>query len=114
MTNRQIDVRTVLNLYVQLPDTSRRYSLRDRALADHFFDRQIPIDIVETALWLGSARRIFRYPALAPIHSLAYFESIVEQLAPSAPPDDRHAFHFKIQSGGGMEDADAYDPEPPF
>ena len=115
MTNRQIYVRTVLNLYVQLPDTSRRYSRRDRALADHFFDRQIPIDIVETALLLGSARRIFRYPAPAPIHSLAYFESIVEQLAPSAPPDD-HAFHFKIQSGSGeyKDDADAYDPEPPF
>ena len=92
MTNRQIDVRTVLNLYMQIPDTSLRPSLRDRALADHFFHRQISIDIVETALLLGSARRIFRHPPPAPIRSLTYFESIVEELlASSSPPADRYA-----------------------
>jgi hypothetical protein len=118
VTDRQIYVRTVLTLYVQLPDTSPPARLRDRALADHFFDRQIPIDIVETALLLGSARRIFRHPAPAPIRSLAYFESIVEELlAQPSPPDYLHCFdcfRFKIRSAGGMDDADEYDREPPF
>jgi hypothetical protein len=113
MTHRQVYVRTILNLYVQLPDTSPPARLRDRALADHFFDRQIPIDVVETALLLGSARRIFRYPAPPPIRSLAYFESIVEELlAPPSPPHDLRSIRSKIWSAGGMDDE--YDPEPPF
>ena len=109
MTNRQIYVRTVLNLYVQMPDTPLRFFQTGRVLADHFFNRQIPIDIVETALLLGSARRIFRYPAPAPICSLAYFESIVEELlAQPSPPDYLHCFRFRVRPAGGMEDADEY------
>lgn len=109
MTYRQIYVRTVLNLYVQLPDTSPPARLRDRALADHFFDRQIPIDIVETALLLGSARRIFRCPRPAPIRSLAYFTSIVEELlAPPSPPGDVRFLRF------AMDREPEHDCEPPF
>ena len=117
MTHRQIYVRAVLNLYVQLPDTSPPARLKDRALADHFFDRQIPIDIVETALLLGSARRIFRRPAPAPIRSLAYFQSIIEELlALSSPRDHVRFLRFKI----GVPDTKPYlendwePPEPPF
>ena len=113
MTYRQIYVRAVLNLYVQLPDTSPPARLRDRALADHLFDRQVPIDIVETALLLGSARRIFRRPAPPPIRSLAYFESIIEELqAQPSPPDDVRFLRFKI----GFADANRsleHDGEPP-
>lgn len=112
MTQRQIYVRTVLNLYVQLPDTSPPARLRDRALADHFFDREIPIDIVETALLLGSARRIFRRPAPAPIRSLAYFESIIEELLLDPFPGGyRHCWRFKIRAMGGVP---APGLEPPF
>ena len=115
MTHRQIYVRTVLNLYVQLPDTSPPARLRDRALADHFFDRQIPIDIVETALLLGSARRIFRCPRPAPIRSLAYFKSIVEELlAQLSPPDDVRFLRFKIRSAGAIDDRLEHDWKPPF
>jgi len=104
MTPRQIYVRTVLNLYVQLPDTSPPARRRDRALADHFFDRQIPIDILETALLLGSARRIFRRPAPAPIRSLHYFEPIVEELlAQPSQPDDL-GFRFTIGYADATDD----------
>ena len=114
MTHRQIYVRTVLNLYVQLPDTSPPVRLRDRALADHFFDRQIPIDIVETALLLGSARRIFCRPAPAPIRSLDYFESIVEELlAQPSPPDYVRFLRFKIRFAGVMDREAESDWEPP-
>jgi hypothetical protein len=115
MTHRQIYVRTVLNLYVQLPDTSPPARLRDRALADHFFDRQIPIDIVETALLLGSARRIFRCPRPSPIRSLAYFEPIVQELlAPPFLPDDARFWRFHIHSAGAMDQGPEYDGKPPF
>lgn len=115
MTHRQIYVRTVLSLYVQLPDTSPPARLRDRALADHFFDRQIPLDIVETALLLGSARRIFRRPAPAPIRSLHYFEPIVEELlAQPFPPDDVRFLRFKIRCSAPMDSEPEQDWEPPF
>ena len=118
MTHRQIYVRTVLNLYVQLPDTSPPARRRDRALANHFFDRLVPFNIVETALLLGSARRIFRCPRPAPIRSLAYFESVVEELlAPSSPPDDVRFLCFNIRSAGAIDhrlEHDGEPPEPPF
>jgi hypothetical protein len=110
MTKRQIYVRAVLNLLAQLPNVLPRCSGRDRALADQFFDRQIPFDIVETALLLGSARRIFRWTALAPIHSLAYFEPIVEQLLAERWCQTRDGF----QTGPAGVMNDAGDPEPPF
>jgi hypothetical protein len=112
MTHRQIYVRTVLSLYVQLPDTAPPARRRDRALADHFFDRQIPIDIVETALLLGSARRIFRRPAPPPIRSLAYFESIIAELMRyRVPAGFRHSLRFRVPA---MGDVAAPGLEPPF
>lgn len=117
MTHRQVYVRTVLNLYVQLPDTSPPARLRDRALADHFFARQIPIDIVETGLLLGSARRIFRRPTPPPIRSLAYFESIVEELlALPFPAGDVRFLRFKIGLAGAKPylENDGEPPELPF
>ncbi len=87
ITNRQMYVRTVLNLYTQMPGTVVRVRRSDRALADHFFDCQIPIDILEAALLLGSARRVFRCgPDLPAIRSLHYFQPIVEELLAEPPP----------------------------
>ena len=88
MTHRHLYVRTVLNLYSQLPNAFSRHPRKERAIADRFFDRQIPIAIVESALLLGSARRLFRCASLrlTPIRSLAYFESIVEELLPHPFP----------------------------
>jgi hypothetical protein len=108
MTYRQIYVRTVLYLYLQLPDTSRPARQRDRALADCFFDRQIPIQLVETALLLGSARRLFRWPRPAPIRSLHYFEPIVEELLTGSPCSGLH------MPASTETDSAEYDPEPPF
>jgi hypothetical protein len=108
MRKRQIYVRAVLSLFAQLTNVVPRCSRRDRLLADQFFDRQIPFEIVETALLVGSARRIFRWPALAPIRSLAYFEPIVEQLLAERGLQPRNS--FETGSAGVMKDAG--DPEP--
>jgi len=88
MTDRQTYVRTVLNLYVQMRDIACPPRRSDRRLAACLFDRQIPIDIVESALLLGSARRMCHRGALplGAIRSLHYFEPIVEELVAAPPP----------------------------
>jgi hypothetical protein len=87
--NRQIYIGTVLDLYVQMPGTPLRICPHDRALAHQWFERQIPIPIIEAALLLGSGRRLYRRPdalKLAPIRSMAYFVPVVEQLVAQPPP----------------------------
>ena len=89
ITNLQIYIRTVLDLYVQLPGTPRRICPNDRVLAEHWFVRQVPIDIVETALLLGAARRLCRPRdalQLAPVRSMAYFAPVVDELVAESPP----------------------------
>lgn len=88
MTDRQVYVRAVLNLYVHMPDIACPPRRSDRQLAGRFFDRHIPMELVETALLLGSARRACysRAQVSEAIRSLHYFESIVEELVNSPPP----------------------------
>jgi hypothetical protein len=88
MTDRQIYVQTVLNLYAHTRDIACPARRSDRLLANYFFDRHVPIDIVEAALLLGSARRLGHRGALAlqAIRSLHYFEPIVEELIAQPPP----------------------------
>jgi hypothetical protein len=45
-------------LYVDLPDTPLRASASDQWLARRFHDDGVPIHVVETALLLGSLRRL--------------------------------------------------------
>ncbi|MET0501618.1 MAG: hypothetical protein ABW172_08885 [Candidatus Binatia bacterium] len=102
MEDRQTYVRTVLNLYGQMPAVGCRARRSDRNLAGGFFDREISIDIVEAALLLGSARwmcRRHRAPTLAAIRSLHYFEPIVEELAARPPPPGYIGYlRLKVQS----------------
>jgi hypothetical protein len=77
-------VLAVLTLYLELPDTPASASPLDEAWARLFFQRRIPLEVVEAALLLGSLRRRARLPdapPLAGIRSLAYFQPIIEELA---------------------------------
>lgn len=72
----------VLWLFLELPETLRPGvcdPLHDR----RWFHRGVSLQIVETALLLGSLRRL-QWPAqtspLPPIRSLAYFQPIVKEL----------------------------------
>jgi hypothetical protein len=76
-------IATVLTLYVDLPDTPLRASASDQWLARRFHDHGVPLHEVETALLLGSLRRLIRpagAPPLSPIRSLAYFRPVIEEL----------------------------------
>ena len=75
--------KTLLDLYLRLPDTPRRISRFDLRLVRDLWEREIPLTMVETAFLLASARRANR-PAdalpLGPIRSLAYFLPVIEEL----------------------------------
>ncbi len=76
-------VTTVVTLYMDMPDTPMRVSASDQWLARHFYQDSVPLETVETALLLGSLRRLIRpadSPRLPPIRSLAYFRPVIEEL----------------------------------
>jgi hypothetical protein len=83
-------VRTVLSLYQQLPETPALPSSRDRLHAHQLQQRRLPLTLIEAAFLLGSLRRLLRppdAPALSPIHSLAYFGPVIEELLHNPVPD---------------------------
>ena len=83
-------VAAVVTLYVDLPDTPLRASPSDQWLARRFHDDGVPLHAVETALLLGSLRRLIRpadAPRLTPIRSLAYFRPVIDELQAHPVPD---------------------------
>ena len=76
-------VAAVLTLYLDLPDTPLCASVPDQRQARLWFDRDIPLEVVETALLLACLRRTVRpadVPPLPRIRSLAYFQPVIEEL----------------------------------
>lgn len=91
----------VTALYFDLPEAPVSLSPADRRLARCWFERGVPVEVVETALLLGSLRRLMRPPQAPPLarfRSLAYFQPVVEELleAPS-PPGYRDYLRHRIQ-----------------
>jgi hypothetical protein len=82
-SNPALYVSAVLTLYVDLPDTPLRASVLDQRQARSWFDRGVPLEVVETALLLACLRRKARpadVPPLPRIRSLAYFQPVIEEL----------------------------------
>jgi len=53
-------IAAIVTLYVELPDTPLRASVSDQWLARRFHDDGVPLQVAETALLLGSLRRLIR------------------------------------------------------
>ena len=90
MTDPAAYIAAVLQLYADLPDTPIHAGTPDQWLARRFFHEQIPLNIVEAALLLGSLRRFVRppgLPPLTPIRSLAYFRPVIDELHAHPLPD---------------------------
>lgn len=84
-------VAAVLILYVDLPETPLRANVQDHWQARRLHDRGIPLRLVESALLLGSLRRLARptdLPPLTPIRSLAYFQPVIDELLAHPASDD--------------------------
>lgn len=76
-------VQAVLARYLWLPDTPNQISRHDRRLARTLFERGIPVIVVEAALLLGTCRRAFREPYLAPlpqVRSMHYFLPVITEV----------------------------------
>jgi hypothetical protein len=88
-SNPALYVSAVLTLYVDLPDTPLRASVPDQRQARIWFDRGLPLEVVETALLLACLRRKARptdVPPLPRIRSLAYFQPVIEELREHPAP----------------------------
>lgn len=93
-------VHAVLAYYRQLPDTPLRASLADQRLARQLFDRAVPLPVVESALLLGSLRRLARpcdLPPLQPVRSLAYFLPVVDELLAQQPLPEGYLSYLKLK-----------------
>lgn len=102
-TERQLFVRTVLDLYLGLPHSAaRRPSLHDRRLAEQLFTRGVPLDLIHAALHLATLRRFNRpldAPALQPVRSLHYYGPIIDELLALPPdPDYVRYIHARFQT----------------
>ena len=72
---------SVLTLYGELPDSPARTNPQDQRQARIWFDRGVPLPVVEAAFLLASLRRI-RPPGASPlprIRSLAYFQPVIDE-----------------------------------
>jgi len=90
----------VLRLYLDLPETPRRASSYDRAVARSFLERGVAFDVVESALLLGSLRRLRRPKGalpLPPVRSLAYFSAVIDEIQQQPLPPAFHA-HLRRQA----------------
>jgi hypothetical protein len=84
-------VAAVLMAYVELPETPLSASLQDHRQARQLHDRGIPLRIVESALLLGSLRRLVRpadLPPLPTIRSLEYFQPVIDELLVHPMPEN--------------------------
>jgi hypothetical protein len=113
-TDRQIYIRTVLDLYTRMPCNAFPARRSDRALAGSFYDRRIPIDIIEAALVLGVARRLCRDVGALPlpaVRSLHYFKPIVEEVAAKPLPSSYIQYlRLKIRPDAGPHVAEGDKP----
>ena len=76
-------VRHVLSAYCRTPTTAGRVNRQDRLLAARFYERHIPLDVIENAFVLGAVRRLYRDPddlPLPPVRSLHYFCALIEEV----------------------------------
>jgi len=84
-------VAAVVMACVELPETPLSAGLQDHRQARRLHDRGIPLRLVESALLLGSMRRLIRpadLPPLPPIRSLAYFQPVIDELLVHPMPEN--------------------------
>lgn len=107
--NPALYVATVLTFYIDLPDTPWRSSVQDQRQARAWFDRAVPLSVVETAFLLASLRRATRpsdVPPLPRIRSLAYFQPIIDELLEQPASDGYlHYLRHKLRSIADKDDA---------
>ena len=98
----QAYIQALRSVYLQLPNTHRRFSRSDRRLASNLFQRGFSLELVRSALLLASARRLARNPAetpLPPVRSLHYFLPVLDEISSQPlPPGYLEYLQAKLRS----------------
>lgn len=79
----QAYIQALRSVYLQLPNTYRRFSHSDRHLASTLYQRGFSLELVRSALLFATARRLARNlaePPLPPVRSLSYFLPVLEEI----------------------------------
>jgi len=107
VTDARPYVAAVLALYRRLPNAAARPRPADRLLAAAWHRRGIPLDLIEAALRLATARRQVRDPDAPPlpaVRSLHYYQPVVKELL-GMPRPERYVSYLRDRLA-------AYDPSP--
>jgi hypothetical protein len=91
----------VLEAYRKTPGTAGVVRRPDRALAAQLYQRGLPLQAIQNAFTLATARRLMRAPDSGPlgtIRSLAYFLPVIEEvLTLKVQPDYFHYLRQKVE-----------------
>jgi hypothetical protein len=80
--NREHYVRTLIDAFIDLPDTPPSASPSDSAIAADLHRRGVPLDHALHAIRIAALRRAIADHTLPKISSLAYFVRVLERLRP--------------------------------
>ncbi len=84
---KQTYLAKVTRLYLSAPDTPRKASRRDWAIANDLYQQGVSLQTLAHAIRFATLRRHLREPELGPlepIHSLAYYRRVIDLLDPLA------------------------------
>jgi len=111
----QAYIQALRSVYLQLPNTHRRFSRSDRRLASSLFQRGFSLELVRSALLLASARRLARNPAepsLPPVRSLHYFLPVLDEISSQPlPPGYLEYLETKLRSSQPRPAPQPTDPQ---
>ena len=111
----QAYIQALRSVYLQLPNTHRRFSRSDQRLASNLFQRGFSLELVRSALLLASARRLARNPAeppLPPVRSLHYFLPVLDEISSQPlPPGYLEYLEAKLRSAQPRPAPQPTDPQ---
>ena len=100
-TDPQAYVESVRECFLSFGCVLARFGEADVQIAQHFYQRAIPLTVIENAMLLGACRKYLSWlnrQSLEPIQSLRYFEPVIAQIqAQPLPPGYAAYLRMKIQ-----------------
>jgi hypothetical protein len=84
MTDRRTYLAAAIRLYLQMPGAPRRASRSDWAVAATLYARGLPLETLAHVVRLATLRRARPTSSLEPVHSLAYYRTVLDHLTPDA------------------------------
>ena len=84
MIDRRHYLAVVIRLYLESPGAPPQASRADWAVATTLYNREIPLETLAHVLRLATLRRHRPGEDLEPVHSLAYYRTVLDHLTPEA------------------------------